>query len=592
MTDTLTTSPPLVQFWDVYQRHYAAIGAEVLAEAADHAEFGPIVAAMPPDVSRQQDEYNERLVDDAIRRNHWAPYAAYLRAQGAEYARAGISLASWIDLVASFSEHLRPYLLDAYATAPSELLGSLTGMSRFTNFAIAGIAEGYRDAERELILREERERHRADQAVAQSLERLRSMQLAAEALLDVSRHIEASTDLPTLYGRLSATIADLVQAGCVLFARVQEDGTLAAEPDAYGVSADVVTKLRDVPCDAGGQDLAGRIAHHDLVFRGPLGREDLFAPYDGSLEAFGASTVIAVAWRSGDRRLGILSAYGSRRPNGFTDDDAWVLRVAGLAAGLVWQHKQAEERERAAWRQEQQRVVQLQAVNAELEAFSYTVSHDLRAPLRAIDGFSRILLTEHAGALDDGGRSCLDRVRGGAQQMGRLIDDLLTFSRLGRQALNRRPILPSEIARRALDDLVSEQEGRRVKVDIADLPPCEADPALLELVFVNLLSNALKFTRRRPETLIQVEWYEHPDDPAVTVYAVRDNGVGFDMQYADRLFGVFQRLHRAEDYEGTGVGLAIVQRIVTRHGGRVWAEAAPGQGATVYFTLTGGQARD
>jgi light-regulated signal transduction histidine kinase (bacteriophytochrome) len=176
--------------------------------------------------------------------------------------------------------------------------------------------------------------------------------------------------------------------------------------------------------------------------------------------------------------------------------------------------------------------------------------------------------------------------------MGHLIDDLLTFSRLGRLPLQRRPILPSEIARRALDDLTGDQEGRQVVVSIADLPACEADPVLLEQVFVNLLSNALKFTRKRPEAAVEVGWRENADEPAEPVYFVKDNGVGFDMQYADRLFGVFQRLHRAEEYEGTGVGLAIVQRIVGRHGGRVWAEAEPGQGATIYFTLGGEDPHD
>jgi PAS domain S-box-containing protein len=232
-----------------------------------------------------------------------------------------------------------------------------------------------------------------------------------------------------------------------------------------------------------------------------------------------------------------------------------------------------------------ERTTELKAANKELEAFAYSVSHDLRAPLRAMDGFSRMLVEKHAPQLSDEARRYLGVVRKSSQEMGQLIEDLLTFSRLSRQAIERRTVSPSSIAREALDDLQAEREGRRVELVVGDLPECKADPRLLKHVFVNLLSNALKFTRGREAARIEIgcrrEGGEH-------VWFVRDNGVGFDMRYVDKLFGVFQRLHRAEDYEGTGVGLAIVQRIIHRHGGRVWAEGEIDQGATVYFTLEGG----
>lgn len=227
---------------------------------------------------------------------------------------------------------------------------------------------------------------------------------------------------------------------------------------------------------------------------------------------------------------------------------------------------------------------ELASANRELEAFSYSVSHDLRAPLRAMDGFSRILLEEYADGLPDDARRYLRLVRDNAGQMARLIDDLLTFSRLSRQELVRRPVDPAAIARQVVQDLAAMSAGRRVDVRIAELPSTQADPSLLRQVYANLLGNALKFTRERDTAVIEVGAMEHDGE---TVYTVRDNGVGFDMRYSDKLFGVFQRLHRAEEYEGTGVGLAIVQRIVHRHGGRVWGESAPGQGATFFFTLEG-----
>ncbi len=230
------------------------------------------------------------------------------------------------------------------------------------------------------------------------------------------------------------------------------------------------------------------------------------------------------------------------------------------------------------------RAFDLEAANKELEAFSYSVSHDLRAPLRAVHGFSRILLEKHGANLPPDAQRYQNLICDNAQQMGRLIDDLLSFSRLGRQQLKTHPIAVAEIVREALKDLVHEQATGHLQISVKDLPSCQADPSLLRQVFVNLLSNAIKFTRQRTGAQIEVGCLTNN---GVSVYFVKDNGVGFDMKYSDKLFGVFQRLHRAEDYEGTGVGLAIVQRIVHRHGGRVWADAQVDKGATFYFTLGG-----
>jgi signal transduction histidine kinase len=233
------------------------------------------------------------------------------------------------------------------------------------------------------------------------------------------------------------------------------------------------------------------------------------------------------------------------------------------------------------------RAEELQTANHELEAFSYSVSHDLRAPLRAMDGFTRILLAEEGQTLSPEGIRYLGLVQENAGYMGHLVDGLLTFSRLGRQAVSRTAVATDEVVRLALDELHAEQEGRHVEVIKGDLPACEGDPGLLRQVWVNLLSNAFKFTRDREEARIEVGCQMADGVP---VYFVKDNGIGFDMRYAHKLFGVFQRLHRQEDYAGTGVGMAIVQRIVHRHGGRVWAEGKEGQGAAFYFTLSGGGA--
>jgi PAS domain S-box-containing protein len=232
----------------------------------------------------------------------------------------------------------------------------------------------------------------------------------------------------------------------------------------------------------------------------------------------------------------------------------------------------------------QEKNTQLEAAVDELEAFSYSVSHDLRTPLRAIDGFSRILLKQYGPILPDEPREYLQLVRDNTVQMGHLVDDLLAFSRLGRQALKKRQVATGTIVAQVLRDARGRADGRSVSVSVGEIPAVWGDPSLLKQVFVNLIDNAFKYTRLRAEAVIEIG--SHRSD-GECVFFVRDNGAGFDMRYASKLFGVFQRLHRAEDFEGTGVGLAIVQRIVQRHGGRIWAEAAIDRGATFYFTTEG-----
>jgi signal transduction histidine kinase len=242
-----------------------------------------------------------------------------------------------------------------------------------------------------------------------------------------------------------------------------------------------------------------------------------------------------------------------------------------------------------------ERTSELERSNRELDAFAYSVSHDLRAPLRAVDGFSRIVLEEYAQALPSEARRYLEIARSSAVKMGDLIDGLLTFSRLGRQPVRKQPVSPADLVHEVINDLRPEWQDRRVNITVADLPPCEADALLLKQVFVNLLSNALKYTRQREEAVIVVGAGDGADlncagsDPFARlhriVYFVRDNGAGFDMRYRDKLFGVFQRLHSADVFEGIGVGLALVERIVHRHGGRIWAHAEVDRGATFYFTL-------
>jgi PAS domain S-box-containing protein len=236
-----------------------------------------------------------------------------------------------------------------------------------------------------------------------------------------------------------------------------------------------------------------------------------------------------------------------------------------------------------------QRTAQLETANHELEAFTYSVSHDLRAPLRHIGGFSKILSEDFGPGMPAEAQSHLKRIEEGARRMGLLVDELLNLARVGRHDLELRPTRLNLVIDEVVSLLQREAEGRAVDWKIAELPPAQCDPILIKQVFQNVLANALKFTRPRERAVVEIGFRQENGQMAIMV---RDNGVGFSMKYSDKLFGVFQRLHRAEDFEGTGIGLATVHRIIHKHGGRVWAEAEVDKGATFYFTLEASKATD
>jgi PAS domain S-box-containing protein len=287
----------------------------------------------------------------------------------------------------------------------------------------------------------------------------------------------------------------------------------------------------------------------------------------------------------GGKVTGVIDflAVDAREPD---DKLKEMFELIGRQIGLFIRRRRAQDEVRRLnaelERRVQERTAQLESANKELEAFSYSVSHDLRAPLRAVDGFSQALVEDYGEMLPEEGHGYLKTIRSETQRMGELIDDLLTFSRLSRASLDRLPIDTTVLVRSVLKDVLAAYPERKVDVRVGELPRCEGDLALLKQVWINLLSNAVKYTGRREVAVIEVGSRRQGQE---VVYFVKDNGAGFDMRYSHKLFGVFQRLHRAEDYEGTGVGLAIVQRIVHRHDGRVWAEGVVDQGSTFYFTL-------
>jgi signal transduction histidine kinase len=259
-----------------------------------------------------------------------------------------------------------------------------------------------------------------------------------------------------------------------------------------------------------------------------------------------------------------------------------LLQLVLLGSVYFLIHHDVTERRRVAT-ELQNRGELLQAANKELESFSYSVSHDLRAPLRHIDGYAALLSKAAGESLNDKASRYLQTISDSAKQMGQLIDDLLVFSRMGRQDMLRTTVNLDPLVKAVLRDLRLDLQGRTISWTMHPLPDVSGDPVMLRQVFMNLVSNALKFTATRPEAKIEIGVAKR--GPSEVEIFVRDNGVGFDMQYVDKLFGVFQRLHRNDEFEGTGIGLANVRRIIHRHGGRTWAEGALDQGATFYFSL-------
>lgn len=280
----------------------------------------------------------------------------------------------------------------------------------------------------------------------------------------------------------------------------------------------------------------------------------------------------------------------------------WKTKAGTFFTGIIrdiTERKKAEEEIRKLNLELTRHSDELEAANRELESFSYSVSHDLRAPLRAIDGFSKALLEDYKDALDDEGKRLLQVVRDNTLKMGLLIDDILTFSRVGRKDIEIFDIKMEELAREVSNELMSLAAEKSARIEIKAMPPALGDRSMIRRVFINLFSNALKFTGKRADAVIEAGSIEAGLEPGAmnfdkqqnmekqNIYYVKDNGVGFDMHYSDRLFGVFQRLHSSEEFEGTGIGLAIVKRIINKHGGSAWAEGKINGGAVFYFTLPG-----
>lgn len=403
----------------------------------------------------------------------------------------------------------------------------------------------------------------------------------SQLLAEVSLKIRQSLKLEEILQTAVSEVQQLLQADRVLILRLWPDG--AAEVVTEAVLSGWASIIGQGITDDCLGDVYLQKHHQGRVYTiADVEHAEVEPCLIDFLRQFGVKAKLVVPIFLQEELWGLLIAHQCTGPRQWSRFEIELLQQLANQLNIALTQSQLLQQET---RQRQE----LAHANQELEAFSYSVSHDLRAPLRTIDGFSRLLLEDYTPQLPARAQRYLQWIREGAQEMDQLIDDLLAFSRLSRQPLKKQFLAPGTVVQAVLADLQGEGE-RRIEISIGDLPPCQADPVLLKQVFTNLLSNALKFTAQRQVAQIEIGVEQRAPSPSAApecVYFVRDNGVGFDMQYSHKLFGVFQRLHRAEDYEGTGVGLAIVQHIIHRHGGRIWAEATVDRGATFYFTLGG-----
>ena len=415
------------------------------------------------------------------------------------------------------------------------------------------------------------DRRRAEEALAYLNRRL-------TALLDVAAGIETAARPDELPGRLVSALVGRLDYDLAGLWEL-EDGVLksrwGAIREGYDVPAQCLSEFDTVSPDQG---ILGRVVRTGRsVFVPDVSRDpDYRGPRD-------ICSAICCSLQNGTGLLGAL-AVESRETLGEADF-AVVQAAARLAETAMTNAQLYEQIQRQASELEvrvTERTAELAAVNRELETFAYSVSHDLRAPLRSMDGFSQALLEDYADNLDDQGQDYLNRVRAASQRMGQLIDDLLKLSRITRSELHYAPVDLCDLARTIAMELAQREPEREVTFVIGEGMVAHGDARLLRVVLENLFDNAWKFTSKRACARVELGVTRAGSQVA---YFVRDNGAGFDMAYADRLFGPFQRLHSGTEFEGNGIGLATVQRVITRHGGRIWAEGAVGEGATFYFTI-------
>ncbi|WP_421897101.1 sensor histidine kinase [Marinoscillum sp.] len=513
---------------DFMDEHHHDIAEKLRMILAKHPVLGAILNSMTTEQLDQQDEESRILQKKAIREQAWDSYAAQLLDQGVAYAQMGLQFSDWSYIVKVYRDYAQPYISAKLTGDIRGMLLTLAGMNKIIDFALNVIAESY-FLEKERIISAERDKTR---------EALRQLTVS-EAQVRVL--FENSTDV----------IFMVDEHGIILYINHVAEGLEKNEV----------------------------IGSSFYDYQTPATRLVLEAGVRGVFETGKSSVIDHEAVLKGGNRF-----YTSSIAPIFEGDQ--VRKVAVIARDNTEQvlaNRRVEEMNKVLEQRVDERTAELQNINRELESFSYTVSHDLRAPIRAIDGFTKVLAKKAKGILGSQENHYLQMIVENTTKMGQLIDDLLAFSRIGRVERQLANFDMAHLIRQVFAELTQLNEKPKISFFVGDLPQVPADREMIKLVWSNLLDNALKFSSTREEVIIKITAEETPQE---MIYHIEDNGVGFEMEFVGKVFGVFQRLHSDDEFEGTGVGLAIVQRIVQRHQGRVWAHSELNNGAIFSFSLS------
>jgi PAS domain S-box-containing protein len=628
----------LQDYWKVYEAHRAEIRAELLKGLEAQSEFKIFLQRERPQQSAEQEQLSTEIQRKAIYDGDWGPYLERLQAEGRNYARAGLRFGAWMEMVTDFRQHMRPHLLAAHFKSPEVLLSAMGGIDKLVEISLAAIGESYLDVYKHPINQQSEDFLRlfvegvGDAAIfmLDPTGRVITWNAGAEKIKGyradeiIGQHFSKFyTDSDLRTGKPDKELATARENG-----QYREEGWRVRKDGSQFIADVTITALYDKAGDLRGfakltRDTTERMLserkYRGLIELAPdaiivvnaegnieivnAQTEKMFGYLRRDLIGQSIETLIPERFREGHiafranyavqpvvRPMGSgLELYGRR-----SDGSEFAVEISlspleteqgqlvTAAIRDVTERKQIEHEIQDLNATLQRRATELEVANRELESFSYSVSHDLRSPLRSIDGFSQALLEDYREQLPADAQDFLARVRSATQRMAKLIDDLLELSRISRIPVEPRPIDLSALAHSIADELQEAEPTREVTFKIAPQLEAHGDTQLLRIAMQNLMNNAWKFTSKVTAAQIEIG---RTNGKGPEAFFVRDNGAGFDMSYANKLFGAFQRLHAITEFPGTGIGLATVQRIIDKHGGRIWAESVVDQGATFYFTL-------